>query len=562
MLLSNLTSGTHQWLPPRPPTEGPPRETAAPKETILFPKSISPACYSSIFFCLILLCGAILRLLTCYWGYPYQLHPDEGTIVNCTIDMLRRHSYEPAVYNRPDHFEIKCCAILFQVVSYLKYHVDAVTAFPEHRMAFYLIARAFTAFWGVLTIILAYKIVEKISSQAKLLAAALVAFFPIFVQNSALAIPDITLTFFVLLITYESILYLENPSRMHLVLICVTTGIGITCKYTCAIACIWIGVVICINDVKKGKYLEIFKDGILSVVLVLATCFFCAPNLFTNIFETIKVLQLEARSTHLGADGLGFFGNFAFYLSTFLHAAGYSAGIGMVAGVFVCLKKRNLATLSLGLGMVFWICTSILPLHWERWGMPIYIFFVIITALGINYLFNLSGSTLFKYITSFFGFIILLNSLLSSLLIAQSSLTVDARVAAIDFCKKRGITKENSLCDGYTPFFLGTPATIKIDTDKDGKLSIPEGIKYLIISSAMYKRYYDEPRRYTSQVRKYDSIQKNYELIYNEGGPYYKHSNFAIINIIYAINGLLSRTKDTITGCVIKIYLVNSTLGK
>lgn len=532
-------------------------ETTEEKQTKLLPKIISTTYYSTLLLCLIMLCGGVLRILACYWGYPYQLHPDEGTIVYNAIDMLHRHSYEPTVYNRPDHFEIKCCAILFQIISSTIYHVNAVTAFEEHRMAFYLIARSFTAFWGILTILLTYKIVEKISPQAKLLAAALVAFFPIFVQNSALATPDITLTFFILLVAYESILYLENLSQKYLILMCVTTGIGITCKYTCAIACIWIAVVICINNIRKEKYFCIFKDGMYSIVLVLTTCFFCAPNLFTNIFETIKILHREARSVHLGADGLGFFGNFAFYFSTFINAIGYSAVIGTFAGVLLCIKKRNAGALSMGIGLIFWICTSILALHWERWGIPIYLFFVILTALGINYLYSVTKNILFKFIIGFFVFIILLNSIVSSLLLVQTTLTTEARVDAIDFCKKNGITKENALYDGYTPFSLAYPATIKIDFDKEGNLSIPDGIKYIIISSAMYGRYYAEARRYTKQVSKYENIQRSYELIYCEGGPYFKHSNFAIVNIIYAIKGLFTHTKDTKTGHIIKIYRIN-----
>ena len=69
-----------------------------------------------IFF--IMCIGAILRIGCCFWGHPYyQLHPDEGTIVNNAIDMLSRHSWEAYVYNRPDQFEIKCCSLIFQIGS-------------------------------------------------------------------------------------------------------------------------------------------------------------------------------------------------------------------------------------------------------------------------------------------------------------------------------------------------------------------------------------------------------------------------------------------------------------
>lgn len=505
---------------------------------------------------ILLLAGASLRLLTCFWGYPFQLHPDEWTIVHSAINMISRNSYEAGVFYRPDHFEIKCCAILFQVISYIKYHVSAITAFPEHKMAFYLIARAYTAFFGVLTIILTYKIFEKISPRAQLYAVALVAFFPIFVQHSALATPDITLTFFVLLISYQSILYLENSSLKYLTFMCVTTGIGITCKYTCAIACIWIGIVICLDCIRMRDYVGILKKGLYSFIVVVGVCFFCAPNLFTNMPQTIKSLRQEARSVHLGADGLGFFGNFNYYLMIFLDTAGYETLIGLLAGVVFCLKKRNPATISFGMGLLFWVCISVLALHWERWGMPIYIFFLLLTAAGLSYLYGLAPKRWLRPVSCILGSIILLNNLLSSLLVVQSSLTTEARVDAIQFCTENGITKENSLSDGYSPFFLAGPKGINLAFDKEGKLAVPEGIKYIIMSSMMYGRFYAEPERFRHQVDMYEEIQKNNELIYQKGGQHYRHSNFGIINSIYALHGLFSYNKNMRSGSIIKIYRI------
>lgn len=512
--------------------------------------------HNIVLMCALILLGAVLRILACYWGYPYQLHPDEGHVVNSVIDMIERHSYEAGVYNRPDHFEIKCCAVLFQVVSYIKYHASADVSFSEHRMAFYLIGRAYTAFFGVLTIGLTYKIVKKIRPQAAILAAALVTFFPIFVQHSAYVTPDVVLAFFVLLIAYLSILYLESPSTKYLTLMCAATGIGITIKYTCAIACMWIAIVVCVDCIRKRKYLNIVKVGIFSVAVVFAVCFFSAPNLFTNISKTIETLPLEARSTHLGADGLGFFGNFKYYLTTFLGAAGYETLICILVGVLFCLRNRNASTLSMGVGLLFWICTSVLPLHWERWGMPIYIFFVALAAIGISYLYDISEKRWIKSIVLVFGLIMLFNSVASGLLVVQSSLTPEARVDAIQFCENNGITKNNTLYDGYSPFCLGGPATINVSFDEQGNINAPSGIQYLIISSGMYDRWYAEPERYAAQISMYENIQNRNQLIYSAGGNYYNHSNIGIINIMHAVKGLASHSDDTIGGYTIKIYRI------
>lgn len=500
--------------------------------------------------------GLILRVCACWWGAPYQLHPDEGTIVKNAIDMISRGSYIAEVYNRPDHFEIKCCALLFQIVSYIKFHISADVAFAEHTMLFYLVARLYTVFWGTLTIFLAYKMTEKIKCDAKCLAAGFVSFFPVFVKNSAYATPDIVLTFFVLLIAYLSIFYLEKFENKFLIGICVATGIGITIKYTCAISCIWIAILVCIDCFKRRKYFEILKKGVFCIVIVLGVSFLIAPNLYINISETISILRFESRSMHLGSDGLGFLGNLSFYFNVFLENVGYEVFGFFVVGVAFC--KKNKKAMSMLLGVLFLIFTSTLALHWERWGMPIYIFCAIISALGISYLYDLSVERKWlKYAVYIIGSLILMNLLLSSILVVQRKLTTEANVDAIQFCKENGITEKNTLYDGYTPFQLNYPGTILVKIKESGELDVDNNIEYLMISALMYERYYAEPERYQDIVNMYDSIQDNCELIYEAGGDYYEHSNFAIVNIVKAIQGLILHDENTITGYMIKIYEIS-----
>lgn len=500
--------------------------------------------------------GTVLRILPCFWGYPYQLHPDEWAIVDNAIDMISRNSYIAYIYNRPDQFEIKICAVLFQIFSYLKYHVSANIAFRDHAAEFYIIARMFTAFFGVITIVLAYKFVEKIAPRAKILTATMVAIFPIFVQHSAFATPDIVLTFFVLLIAYISFFYIQKPSLLYLGLMCVVMGIGITIKYTCAIACLYIVFLVYIEKSKMDKSLSFLKIGAFCAATVIFVCFLCAPNLFINIDKTFITLCHEARSTHLGADGLGFFGNFQYYLSTFLSASGYESAIFILAGTIFCLIKRNVNVLPMFLGLLFWVCTSVLALHWERWGMPIYIFFIILLAIGIPYLYHLSTQKWLKSVISILSAIILLNNIVSSILLIQNSLTVDARVAALQFCTEKGITRENTLYDGYTPLSLSDSEVIDVSFDENGNIILPDGIRYLIISSNMYSRFYAEPKRYVDQINKYENIQNKMKLIYCAGGTYYKHSKIGIVNIFYVIKALISHKRSTVAGPVIKIYRV------
>lgn len=503
--------------------------------------------------------GAIIRFLSCFWGYPYQLHPDEPLIVDKAMDMISRHSYEPQVFIRPDHFEIKCCAVLFQIVSYVLYHVSAPAAFAEHRMVFFLVARAYTAVFGVLLIVLVYKYVEAIKNNAKLIAAALVAFYPILVQHSAYATPDVVLSFFVIYAAYCSMLYLESGERKRLTLMCVAAGIGITVKYSCALCCVWIAIVVCIYHIQRKDYLGIIKTGAYSVLIVFCTVFFVAPNLFTNIGSTLAGLGDVSGSAHLGADGLDFWGKLGYYMSVFLSAAGYEAvpalALGIVFIVYEVAKKQHMRPISLGLGLLFYFCTSALGMHWERWGMPFYVFFLIYVSLGLAYLFELTKGGC-RWLPFALGVIIVANCTVSGLLTAQNALTTDSGRAGLSYCEEHGITPKNTLYDGYSPFLMGGMATIDVKYDENNMPIVPSGIRYLITSSNMKDRYCAEPEKYPVESQMYENIQTRNELLYQVGGPYYDHSGFGIANIFLAAKGLLSHNADSVTGYEVSIYKI------
>lgn len=531
--------------------------------------------YNVVIVFILLTIGAIIRILSCYYGYPYLdlVHPDEHTIVDGAINMISNHSYIAYTYNRPDQFEVKCNVILFQIFSYIKYHMCAHHIINlEPKETFYFIARLYTAFFGVMTIILMYKFVEKIKPEAKIIAAALVTFFPIFVRHSAYATPDVVLAFFVLLVAYYGILYLENGSIKYLVLMCIATGIGITVKYPCAIMCIYIAIVICIqyfnrNQTKKN-YSDIIRLGIFSIIIILITCFILSPNLFIKLSKTISALRFEARSTHPGMDGLGFLGNLKYYITTFLNCAGYEALICMLAGVFFFLKNKRKYVYYILPGLIFWVCISVLPRHMERWGTPIYIFFIALIAIGISYLFDLaklSQKLWIKSTVAILALIVILNSTLSGILLAQYNFSKHTVAIAAQYAEDNGITKQNTLYDRYTifrPLSIPTLSPKNFSVDDLGNIKFSPEIQYVIKHDWYSAIPNTELERHPNQFRMIYSIDgetyckpSTRDVI--NGATYYRSSNKGILNIIYVIQGMLSYKKNMVVGHKISIYRVN-----
>ena len=514
--------------------------------------------------------GAIIRIISCYWGYPLQLHPDEPTIVNNVVDMLRRHSWEAFVYNRPDQFEIKCNAILFSIISWIKFHVPAYETFKDYTMMYYLIARGFTSIFGIalipLSALVVGKIVEGIEINKRWIqyaVAILIAFSSIFVQHSAYATPDIPLTFFIVLFSYFFLNYLEKGELKDFIICSVIIGISVTIKYPAMILSILLAFMVIYREcLYTKKYLNILKYAVFSIFIILFVMFIIAPNLFTDLSNVIKLIKHEARPTHLGADGLGFFGNLFYYLKTIIGNLGYISIIPFILGIIAILKNiKNIHNYVFLVGLVYWICMSVLSLHHLRWGMPMYAFYILIVAIGLGYILsfkNIKFNKLIFNIGIIINIIVLLNVFLSAICITKSNTLQNVTYLSQSFFEENKISKDDVLYEGYTIFATAKsgPRAPNLFEFIDGKISPKKEFlskKYFIMTNSFRYRYFRESKRYSYEVSLYNSIDSNYELVYQlKADGNYKQEPFAFQNIFYCIKYIFSKYHST--GNTISIY--------
>lgn len=513
--------------------------------------------------------GGILRCIYCFRGYPYQLHPDEHTIVNNAIDMLSRHSWEAYIYNRPDQFEIKCNAFLFHIFSWLHYHVPAYEGFELNSGIFYVIARLYTTLFGTAMIPLMYLTVGKIlkkdsisKQNVQLFAAAMIAFSPLFIEHSAYATPDIVLTFFILLTAYISAEYLETGKRWTIYAIALITGICITIKYPAAIVCSYIAFIViykCIKD-KKG-FKEIFVLGMSSILIILAAIFVIAPNLYTDFGNVVSTFITEARPNHIGQDGLGFFGNMRFYFETILESMGILSGPLFLVGCGFLIKNRKASHFPLLISGIYWVCLSVLSLFWVRWGVPMFLTYIILVSIGLVWIWDLlQKQDKGRYLVTIpvvLMALLITNNLVTGIKITKWSTVKDARIVAMDYCEENGVTAENSIYEGYTPLApdAGPGAQfIAFQMEEDG-IKPQERYtakKYLVISSSFKKRYLNEADHYPEIAAVYQEIDKQYPLIYSIDSEDYKASPWEIPNILYGFQYIFA--KNGPTGLPIYVY--------
>ena len=459
--------------------------------------------------------------------------------------MLQRNSFEPNVYFRPDHLLIKLSMIFYSIISFIIYQAPAEQVATYNIALFYLISRIITAFFGIGTIILAYLIGAKVNSWVGIIASFLFAFFPSFVTHSCYVTPDIPTAFFLMLFILFAIRYMHSPTYKELLLMCLSTSAFIAIKYPGAILCIFIAISVTVSSVVDKNYKRFFSHGMIAVVSVLFFLFAISPVLFTNITAVMKAIESESRATHLGADGLGWIGNMIYYTHSYLLFSGVLLFVFLVIGIFyLCKKRADYRLVPVFYSFIYWVVLSYMPLHWERWAVPMYASPLIISAVGIHYSFiflksRFSMSIFKRYLTIYYItiFIIALNFLTGSFSNLMDFITPDTRVASVEYARSNNITRENSISEGYTTLLQSGPANLSGFVEIDGVYYLKNrNIKNILLSSSMYSRYKAEPERYRSQISLYNSLDRHYSLENTFISAKRDRSVVDILNIINSVS--------------------------
>lgn len=459
----------------------------------------------------VILVGGSIRFVGILWGLPLQLHADEWVIVEYAIDLAKRNSFEPTFFARPDHLEIQLSYIAYTLWSHIVHGARPEDVFAVSQAPFYAISRAITAGFGTAMIPLAYAIGRPLSRVAGLSMAVAVAVFPPFVEHSRYATPDIPLTLTVMVVIFGSMRYATATTRGRtwwwLALAASGVATGITVKYPAIIGAAAIAAAILVRAARTGKWSGVVSHGAGAAGLVVVTTFFLSPALFTNIAEVKHQLTGQNSEGHLGASGLGWGGNLAFYAQEMLH----NGGILLVAFAFVgavwLVAGRRWDALPLGIGLVFWVALSALSLHWDRWGLPMYLSVVLVGGLGVWA--ALSWTQAFawrpaRWITAACAMVSGTALLTGSTAQVAFALAPDTRAVASAQIGELGVTAEDTAYDGYTPFLTDGPRSIASDLQVvDGSLVArpPRSeIEFVLTSSSMLGRYLADDSRVEGDV--------------------------------------------------------------
>lgn len=488
----------------------------------------------------IFLISLTVRVIGIKFSFPLLTHHDEQYIMNPLVEMSRNHTLDSGHYNRPNQVLYTLLFIVLNGLGKLVFHKNFGWAYADDPLFFYFYARLCIAIIGALIPVLAWKIGKLIKGvDFSVPAAALTCFYPSYVVHSHYLTSDVIITFFSYAVLMLCLLYLADNKRVWLYLACVCTALSTMEKYPSILLYGFLLVTLGISAFrsKPPAWKALLRDVMLTLLIILLGMILIAPHLLSKLPQIRELLILEARTTHLGADGLSWAGNMLFYLQTFIETAGWWVVLLVVVGILVSIVSRQPEMLLLYFGAGYWVSLSKLGLHWERWSLPMMLTPLLLAGLGTakvwdklkqkRYLNILTASAL-----TLVFLIFALNGLTSSVLMTWQ----DTRVDALQFLNENGITEENAAFEGYTPFLPRTVQTI-FDFDLDN----PGQTRYIILSSNMYGRFAAEPDRYLEENAFYANLREHAVKI-AEFTPSSKPSNLS--QKLRVISEYLQRLRD------------------
>jgi len=259
-----------------------------------------------------------------------------------------------------------------------------------------------------------------------------------------------------------------------------------------------------------------------SLSIILISFFVVAPFIIIDFFEAVRCFLVEARSSHIGHDGLGFAGNVLYYIKKPLNKD--SGGIGLeifsAVGIFLLLKdwkkldNRHLVFFSFPL--VYFFAISRLSLHWSRWMIPVFPFLAVLSAIGLN-----KSLDLIKINQPYKKIILIL--ILIILLIEPSKKSI-SNIWKLSQKDTRTVSKEwieSNLPQYSVIAYEHFGPHLHIQPKRKFKLLnmdwirivynsldyyVKKDVDYIIITSGFKNEFYSNPKKYKKFIERYEHL--------------------------------------------------------
>ncbi len=456
-----------------------------------------------------------LRAFKADWGFPLQLYTDENAITSFPPRMAARNSLDPIDFERPNHGSIYLNSILYGLASRLRFHRPLQDTFADHVLFYHWLSRLAVAVLGVWLVWVAYLVGAEFHRGFGLWAALLFTLFPQFVQYSHYVTPDISMTLALLGTVLFALRYQRAPTTANLLYACACAAGATAEKYPGVLALSALLAAAAWAHARDGKRLLLVAVRAASAYL--GFLFLFAPYLFLHPHLVLLNLISESRPTHAGQDGLGLWGNLLYYVHTYADSTSLLlAAFALVGGVALVRQWRR--SFPLLVGLVYWILLSDLPLHWDRWDIPMVVTPLLLAAYGMHCLWELGGRSapapgrLTRAAVAVLALAACVDLGLKDAVLLADFASPDTRWIGVAKLDSLGVNRENALSDQYTPLnpiwkngfdFIAAYHDSTATQDR----------KYAVVSSDFYGRFFRQPEKYSAEVNFYRTLFRAPEVL-------------------------------------------------
>lgn len=476
---------------------------------------------------------AIVAWALCLWGIqrelPYVPNIDEPLFVSRAVRIASTGDLNPGWFGNPASTTIYPLAAVYhwgQTASLrgtlLQPNSQLQSQFNANSAGFYLLGRYLMAIYFVLSVLLTFQIGQRIFGRAVGLGGAwLLAITPLAIGHAQLVRSDSPATFFGLLGLWSCLKVYDRPSARNQTLAGFSIGLAIASRYFMAAlspALLAIDILILKkrSEPRPAKSLLLaMAAGLLAIGIGFAAS---TPYFFLDFSTAWHDIQIEARTTHLGADGLSPVGNFLWYLTTALPLSmTWPVAILAGAGVLLIVRRRAPPQLwSVGFVALFMLGICLSPLHWQRWLIQILPMLALFAAEAIVVLVESivthAPSISWRRVplgVAFIGLVSiwpLTNVSLADIQQSRPTTRLLARTWVI-----QNIPAGSKIAEEWYTAPLGGADFVVLEQNSLASAGTLDsfahaGYSYLIASSSMYGRYFAEPERYATEVAFYRTL--------------------------------------------------------
>jgi hypothetical protein len=460
---------------------------------------------------------------------PYVPDIDEPIFVPRAVHMAATGDLNPGWFGNPASTTIYPLAAGYRVWpavswngSLLRPDLELQSRYEANPAAFYLLGRYLMASYFVLSVVLTYQIGRRIFGRAVgLIGAWLLTIAPMAVGYAQLVRSDSPATFFGLLSLWLCLKIYDHPSLRHQILAGLAIGLAIASRYFMVAlvpALLLMDLLVLRKRTRTRSTRSLVGAGAIGLLAIGLGFALSTPYFFLDFAKAQHDLQVEARSTHLGADGLSPIGNLAWYLSTALPAS-VTWPVVILAGIGLLLIFQRRDRLQLWLAgfvgvFMFGICIS--PLHWQRWLIQILPVVSLLAADALVALLRwimarVSATSVWRVPLGVTCVVLVSLWPMRQVVVADiSQSNPSTRVLARHWVVQNIPTGSKIVEEWYTAPLDGTGFVPQVQTALATTGSpedwVRDGYRYVIASSGVYGRFFAEPEKYAKEIGFYQAL--------------------------------------------------------